>query len=387
MPLRPDPRPPAGRSRRSGRGSALPRRAALLGVPLLAALFAAGCGATLYPPDPVTVQGQDIHTLYNIVFIFAAVIFLAVEAAILYIVLRYRRQERDDILPEQTHGHTGVEILWTLIPFVIVAFLFLISWQALGKVVADPTQPAAVHVKVTAFQWCWKFEYVDAGVTATVPARNSKGVNCRDEDGNPPILVVPVGQRIRLQLHSVDVIHAFYVPQFLSKLDVIPQANEARDNIFDFTPVSVGEYRGQCAEFCGLAHAEMQFAVSVRSEADYQAWLTEQKNKPSPSAAASPPPGATTLQIAAVPVQKFDKTALEAPANQPFAIAFDNRDPGQEHDVSIQDAGGTLVLNGQPIVTGPGQATYVVDKGLAPGTYRFFCIVHPTVMFGTLEVH
>ncbi len=356
-------------------------------MPLLAVMVAAGCGATLYPPDPVTVQGQDIHDLYNIVFLFAAAIILAVEAALLYIVLRYRRRELDDLLPEQTHGSTGVEVLWTLIPLVIVAFLFFVSWQAIGRVVADPSQQAGVRVKVTGFQWCWKFEYLDAGVTAEVPARNSKGENCRDDAGNPPILVVPVGQRIRLQLHSVDVIHAFYVPQFLTKLDVIPQANEARDNVFDFTPVAIGEYRGQCAEFCGLSHAEMQFAVSVRSEADYQAWLAEQKNKPSPSASASPPPGAVTLEIAAVPVQKFDKTTLQAPANQPFVIAFDNRDPGQMHDVSIQDAAGKLVLNGQPIVQGPGQATYVADKGLAPGTYRFFCIVHPTVMFGTLQVH
>jgi cytochrome c oxidase subunit 2 len=363
------------------------QRLLLPAILALLALVAAGCSATLYPPTPVTVQGQDIHDLYNIVFIFAAVIFLAIEGAILYIVLRYRHTERDAMLPEQTHGHTGVEILWTLIPFVIVAFLFYISWQALPRVQADQTQPAGVHVKVTGFQWCWKFEYLDEGVTVEVPARNSKGVNCRDENGNPPTLVVPVGERIRLQLHSVDVIHAFYVPQFLSKLDVVPQANEARDNVFDFTPIAVGEYRGQCAEFCGLAHAEMQLDVSVRSAADYQAWLTEQKNKPSATPQASPPPGATTLDIAAVPVQKYDKSSLQAPANTPFVIAFDNRDTGQMHDVSIQDSGGNLILNGQPIVTGPAKATYVVDKGLAAGTYRFFCIVHPTTMFGTLEVH
>src|SRR5437867_13429419 len=133
----------------------MPSRVPRLAIPLVAAAVAAGCGATLYPPDPVTVQGQDIHTLYNIVFLIAAAIFLAVEGAILYIVLRYRRRERDDLLPEQTHGHTGVEILWTVIPFVIVAFLFLISWQALGRVVADASQPAGVHIKVSASQSCW----------------------------------------------------------------------------------------------------------------------------------------------------------------------------------------------------------------------------------------
>lgn len=378
MPPRPDPR------RRSPRL----RRGTFLAVPVIAALVAAGCGATLYPPNPVTQQGQDIHTLYNIVFLFAAGIFLAVEGALLFVILRYRRRTTpDDVLPEQTHGHTGVEILWTLIPFLIVAFLFFLSWQALGRVVADPAQPAALRVKVVASQWCWKFEYQDAGVTVQVPAVNAKGQNCRDDQGNPPTLVVPVGQRIRLQLHSVDVIHAFYVPQFLSKLDVVPYADERRDNVFDFTPFAVGEYRGQCAEFCGLAHAEMMFAVSVRSQADYDSWLTEQKNKPSPSAgpSASAPSGAVTLNLAAVPVQKYDQSSLTLAANTPFVVAFDNKDPGQMHNVVIQDSSGKQVLNGQPIVTGPGQATYV-GQPLPAGTYKFFCIVHPTVMFGTLEV-
>ena len=375
MPPRPDQR----------RSSPWRRRAAVLAVPVIAALVAGAC-SSLYPPDPVTEQGRAIDELYNIVFLFAAAIFLAIEAAILYIVLRYRRGARDDLLPEQTHGHTGAEILWTLIPFVIVAFLFFVSWQALGRVVADPAQPAGVRVKVTGFQWCWKFEYLDEGVKIEVPARNSKGENCRDENGGPPTLVVPVGELIRLQLHSPDVIHAFYVPQFLSKLDVVPQADESRDNVFDFTPTAVGEYRGQCAEFCGLFHAEMQLAVSVRSQADYEAWLTEQKNKPSPTPPATPPPGATAIKIGADPVQKYDQTSLQAPANTPFVIEFNNRDPGQSHNVAIQDAGGTLVFNGQPIVTGPAEATYNVADGLAAATYRFFCIVHPTTMFGTLEV-
>lgn len=354
----------------------------LLGI---ATLALGGC-ASLYPPQPVTEQGRDIHELYNIVFLFAAAIFLAVEGALLYIVLRYRRRgEPDDLLPEQTHGHTGVEILWTLIPFVIVAFLFLVSWQALGRVVADTAQEAGVRVKVTAFQWCWKYEYLDEGVTVNPPT-NSRGDNCRDEAGNPPTLVVPVGERIRLQLHSNDVIHAFYVPQFLSKLDVVPHSKEDErlDNVFDFTPFAIGEYRGQCAEFCGLFHAEMQLAVSVRSQADYEAWLAEEKSKPSPTPQATPPPGA--IVIGADPVQKYDRDRLEAPADTPFVIAFDNRDIGQSHNVSIQDAAGTLIFNGDPIVTGPAQATYNVAEGLASGTYRFFCIVHPTIMFGTLEV-
>ena len=353
-------------------------------VGVIAALIAAGCNATLYPPNPVTVQGQDIRDLYNIVFIFAAVIFLVIEVAILYIVLRYRHTARDDILPEQTHGHTSVEILWTVIPFVIVAFLFYVSWQALPRVQADQAQPAGVHVKVTGFQWCWKFEYLDEGLTVQVPARNSKGENCRDESGNPPTLVVPVGERIRLQLHSVDVIHAFYVPQFLSKLDVVPQANEARDNVFDFTPIAVGDYRGQCAEFCGLSHAEMQLAVSVRSVADYQAWLTEQKNKPSASPQGTPPPPGAGLQLSASTAVSFEQNHLMTSVSAPFIIHFDNKQVGVPHNVWIRNAQGQDLFQG-PDVQGPGSTDYHVGP-LSAGTYTFYCHIHPN-MTGTLEVH
>ena len=362
----------------------MPPRLQWLAVPFIAAVLAGGC-SSLYPPDPVTEQGRDIFDLYNIVFLFAAAIFVVVEAAIVYIVLRYRRGARDDLLPEQTHGHTGVEVLWTVIPFAIVAFLFFVSWQALGGVQADPAQSAGVRVKVTGFQWCWKFEYVDEGVTVEVPARNSRGENCRDEAGLPPTLVVPVGQRIRLQLHSPDVIHAFYVPQFLSKLDVVPQVDESRDNVFDFTPTAVGEYRGQCAEFCGLAHAEMQLAVSVRSQADYDAWLVEQKNKPSPTPAETPPPGGTTLQVSASTAVSFEQNRLEAPASTAFVIHFENRQVGVPHNVWIKDAQGEVIFEGRPDVTGPLAADYVVSDGLPAGTYTFYCQIHPN-MTGTLEV-
>jgi len=372
MPPRFDPRP--GMPRR--------RRSILLAVTLLA-LVAAGCQASLYPPDPVTEQGRDIHALYNIVFLFAAAIFVAVEVALVYLVLRYRRRH-DETLPEQTHGHTGVEVLWTLIPFVIVAFLFLISWQALGSVQADPGQAAGVRVKVTAFQWCWKFEYLDEGIAVEVPARNAAGQNCRDESGLPPMLVVPVGERIRLQLHSVDVIHAFYVPQFLSKLDVVPQLNEARDNIFDFTPTQVGEFRGQCAEFCGLAHADMQLVVSVRSAADYQAWLADMHNRPSPSAPGSPPPPGAALQLSASTAVSFEQSQLTAPASAPFVIHFENKQVGVPHNVWVKDAAGKDLFQG-PDVDGPGSADYNVSPGLPAGTYTFYCHIHPN-MTGTLEV-
>src|ERR1041385_516990 len=133
--------PPAGRSPRLSRNPDLPmkrnrptRLAPLLALALVA-LVATGCASQIpafYPPQDATSQGKQVRDLYDIVFIIAAVIFFAVEALIVYAVIRYRRKPTDTELPPQTHGNNLIEIIWTLIPTVIVIFLFVISWQTLN---------------------------------------------------------------------------------------------------------------------------------------------------------------------------------------------------------------------------------------------------------------
>jgi len=113
---------------------------------IVAGVFLSGAGASLYPPNPATAQAQDVKRLYDIVFAIAVAVFIAVEGLIVWSIIRYRRRPGDDELPPQTHGNNLVEIIWTLIPTVIVLYLFAISWQSLNTVDAvssDPTSPLA----------------------------------------------------------------------------------------------------------------------------------------------------------------------------------------------------------------------------------------------------
>jgi cytochrome c oxidase subunit 2 len=230
----------------------LPRRRAFaLRRLAVAALVLAVAGCT---PQSVTEEGRAISNLYNLFLYIAAVIFVVVSGLVIWSVIRYRR--RGDELPKQTHGNNKLELTWTLIPTVIVLFLFVVTIQAQDKVLDSSARPG-VNVTVTAFQWSWRFTYEGAGAEIV---------------GSPetiPEMVVPVGQRVRVKLVSADVVHSFYVPQALFKRQAIP----GTDNTFDLTFEKVGLYHGQCTQFCGLQHPDMVFRVRVVSQGEYQSWL------------------------------------------------------------------------------------------------------------------
>jgi cytochrome c oxidase subunit 2 len=335
-----------------------------------------GLVGSMFPPRAVTAQGREIRTLYDIVFWIAAAIFFVVEGLIVWSVVRYRRKPDDIELPPQIHGNNVAEIAWTLIPTIIVAFLFFVSWQTLNSVDAVSAKPD-LHIRAVAGQFQWSFVYLAEDgqteeFTQLVPTGQEGG------------LIVPVGRNVQLSLESPDVIHAFYVPQFLFKRDVVPGII----NRFDFKvdEANAGQtFRGQCAELCGIGHRTMIFEVHALTSADYDAWLKKkiEAAKASPPPAGSAPPPAATVNLVAKDI-KFAPTTLEAPADKPFAIAFDNQDAGITHDVAIEDATGSLLFNGQD-VKGPGQATDNVPP-LKAGTYKFICTFHPVQMAGELTV-
>jgi cytochrome c oxidase subunit 2 len=335
-----------------------------VGAPLLVlALAASGC---LLPPDPVTEDGQDVFNLYLLVLALAAIVFVGVEGFILYAIFRYRRQPGDDVLPEQHHGNNTVEVIWTIIPTVIVLILFTFSVITLGEMEGGSEDPG-VTIEVDGFQWQWTFSYPEGGnVTGAI--------------GNPPTLVVPVNEPVRLVLTSLDVNHAFYVPQFLIKRDLIPVGENGTPNELEFTITEEGTYAGQCAEFCGTAHADMTFVVDAVSRAAYDEYAAA-------LASGSPPPESgggdceVTVEIKAENIQ-FDIDEFEVPADTAFCIAFENLE-AVPHNVAIYD-GGEALFQGQ-ILNEAGSITYQVPA-LPAGDYRFICEVHPQAMVGDVTV-
>jgi len=237
-------------------------RRAVIRVGAVAALAAVGAGCL---PAPATEEAQQVTALYGVFVAIAAVIALVVFGLATWAIVRHR-QRPGDPLPEQTHGSLRLELVWTGIPVLIILGLFAGTLAVLGRVDAHDPSPG-VELRVEAFRWGWTFSYPPSGVSVT-------GVS---PDG--PEAVLPVGEPIKIVVASHDVIHAFFVPVFLFKRDVIP----GRESTFDVTIDEPGTYRGQCAEFCGIYHSRMPFSIRAVSRAEFDQWLASQ-----PAASAAP---------------------------------------------------------------------------------------------------
>jgi cytochrome c oxidase subunit 2 len=248
------------------RATPLPRivRSALVhATPLvLAGLALSSCAGSGAPPGATT-QGQDIHHLWDVFLVASIGVAAVVYGLILWSVFRHgRMRRRDGDLPPQNREHVPIEILYTAVPIVIVAVLFALTLRTDHQVTAvDPSPAATIHVE--AFRWGWRFTYEGVGTTAV----SAPGAP-------PPEMVIPAGRPVHILLTAPrnDVIHAFYVPDFLFKRDAIP----GHPTDFDLTATREGTYDGTCAEYCGLNHAFMPFVVRVVSEAEFGTWLSEQ---------------------------------------------------------------------------------------------------------------
>ena len=225
---------------------------------VVAAFALAGCDSTFGQHSPATKQAGSMSDLWRGGVMTALVVGAIVLSLIIFTVLRYRRRGQHDV-PSQRQYIVPLEIVYTVIPIVIVLVLFGFSYVVQDKVDALSDNPD-VTIDVQGFQWQWQFHYRDEDVTVTgVPDRR-------------PVMVLPVGETVRLVLTSRDVIHSFYVPSFLFKRDVIPTIK----NQFDLHVEKTGTYRGYCAEFCGLSHARMTFTVRAVSKAEYADWVAGQ---------------------------------------------------------------------------------------------------------------
>jgi cytochrome c oxidase subunit 2 len=273
----------------SFRSSRLLRRlslaAPLVTIPLLPrAALAAGSGLDPLLPFGASPNGHALYDLYNLISIPALVVFLLVEALLLTIIIRDRRKRvGPDYRPPQWHGNTRLELVWTVLPFLILVGIGALSFNVLQRdFERPPDSPQNLDITVTGHQFGWQYDYPQ-GFSVT-----SEG-----ESSLQP-LVVPAGRLVRLKLDSVDVIHGYWVPELMGKTDLVP----GYDNYTWFKVDQPGEWRGQCTELCGVGHNTMQLRVKAVTQGDFDAWAAEQQAKqaapsPSPSASASTAAGAS----------------------------------------------------------------------------------------------
>jgi cytochrome c oxidase subunit 2 len=229
-------------------------------------------------PTPVSPNGQGIYNLYVGISIPAIVIFIGVEVALLWVVLRYRRSRQPaGYVPPQIHGHTGLEVAWTLAPLVVVLAIAGYSFVELQKDF-QPISNQQMLVVVSGHQFGWNYDY-------------GNGVVIHQEGtlaGDVPPFVVPVNTLVKLQFQGTDVIHSWWVPAISGKTDAVP----GYDNFSWLKINQVGSWRGECAELCGVGHGTMQIIVQAMSQSDYDQWMQKQvaSQKASPSPSPSPSP-------------------------------------------------------------------------------------------------
>jgi cytochrome c oxidase subunit 2 len=227
-------------------------------------------------PTGVTHQGDRMRTLWTWSSVAALIVGVIVWGLIFWCCIRYRKT--NDLLPTQTKYHLPIEIAYSVAPFFIIAGLFYFT-ATTENYVDKLTPNPDTTVQVDAFKWNWQFEYQNNTVNGQVVQTKygasdpSAGQNISTVGSSTeiPVLVLPVNKRVRFVEVSEDVIHSFWVPEFLFKRDVIPQP---KPNQFEITATRTGSYVGRCAELCGTYHSQMNFEVRVVSDADYAKYLT-----------------------------------------------------------------------------------------------------------------
>jgi cytochrome c oxidase subunit II len=204
-------------------------------------------------PTSASEEFDRIQALYWFATIISIPIFSLVAAVVLFAVWKWRVPEDDDADGPPIHGHTGLEILWTAVPALLVIAIGIFSAVVLaenGRAGDDP-----MEVEALGQQFAWKFTYSDY------------------EDVSSGELVLPIGQEVRFTMRAVDVLHSFWVPNFGQKMDAVPGITTE----ILVTPKKLGEYEVVCTELCGLGHATMRARARVVEQAEFDAWVEEQQ--------------------------------------------------------------------------------------------------------------
>jgi cytochrome c oxidase subunit 2 len=284
------------------RTAAARRYAGALPLLCVLALALAGCSRDQYPQTallPLSDFARIGDDVQDTTFYWALGVFILVEGALLYSVFRFRGKP-DDPEPSQIHGNTTIEIIWTLIPALILAAIAVPTVKGIFETNRTPAD--AMKIEVIGHQWWWEFRYPDAGVTTANE------------------MFIPQGRTIEVVQNSADVIHSFWPPRFAGKRDVFP----GRETRLWWKADSTGLFPGQCAEYCGIQHARMAFHVRSVTPAEFEQWIAHMQSKgPKAPAAPAAAPAGDSLKTASAgakvqgPAQ--DSAAGAAPQDAEYA--------------------------------------------------------------------
>jgi cytochrome c oxidase subunit 2 len=232
------------------------RRGSILQLVIIGVIAGAIAGAVAYfvpwLPKPATLEAERIDWVFWFVTVICIVIFALVSSVIVYSVIKFRVPPDDDTDGPPIHGHTGLEIVWTAVPAILVTAIGVFSAIVLARNDALGKNP--LHVDVTAQQFAWSFKYPDSNGLASTELR------------------LPVHRSVQLRIHALDVLHSFWVPQFGQKQDAVP----GQITTLHITPSRVGRFPIKCTELCGLGHAVMRATAIVMPAAEFDAWAAKQ---------------------------------------------------------------------------------------------------------------
>ncbi len=207
-------------------------------------------------PESVTADGDEVIVAWRIMMAMATAVAMVVLVLLVIAVVSGARRRT----ASQTKGSVPLELAYTAVPVLLVASIFAMSlW--LTDAMGDATAEEDLVVEVDGFRWGWRFTYPNGHEVVGVSGETEV-----------PVMVLPVDRTVSFELRSNDVIHAFFVPNFVTKLDVVP----GQDNELRVHPTRTGEWMGHCAEFCGLDHARMNFRVRIVEQDEFDDWLAEQ---------------------------------------------------------------------------------------------------------------
>lgn len=227
---------------------------ALLGIGLIAGGVATAVAVipTWLPIDASVEAGRIDFTFWFVIAI-CIVLFAIVAAAMTYSIIKFKAAPDDLEDGPSIHGHTGLEIAWTAVPFVLITAIAIVCGIVLSRNNAEGANPLIINVQ--AQQFAWSFSYPDANNVTS------------------PVLYLPVNRSIVLHMRSLDVIHAFFVPEFRENEDIVP----GMITQIHITPNRIGTYPLECNELCGAGHTDMNSEVYVVSQTKFDAWLRQQK--------------------------------------------------------------------------------------------------------------